>query len=436
MSGRKASTEDKEDFIGSKIHIFESEKLGEGSYGSVYRCCNDSGDCFAVKCVSCTNMGIPSILESSIMRTIFHPNLNTAIHIHSNAEDIHIFQKMAKTDLARHTRSLKKPVSPSLLKKWSFEIVQGLACLHRQHIIHGDVKASNVLLFEDQSVKLGDFTLSVIVKEPFEKLGEMGSKPLSANDAEPRKLFTHRVCTYSHRPPECWMERGWSYPLDIWSLGCTLFEIAYGKYLFPGQGKITDQESKSEIYDRALRCLVDWAKNGPNAAGAPFWIKDVEFLEEKEFNRATLPSDWKKPEYRCFNKLLLWMLKVDPLQRPTIDEILKHEYFAGLKPQSYKIKSTPCKTLPRKERKRLVKYLEGIKNLWIRDLALELYSRCSTLKSISEKLKISACIWIASKLNRIRPEDRGIPRKLLLESERRICQHLSFRLYIPSSAIC
>jgi len=128
------------------------------------------------------------------------------------------------------------------------------------------------------------------------------------------------------------------------------------------------------------------------------------------------------------------MLKIDPLQRPTIDEILKHEYFRGLKPQPYKIKSTPCKTLSRKERKRLVKYVEGVKDIRVRDLTLELYSRCSSLKSISEKLKISACIWIASKLNRIRPDDRGIPRRLLLESERRICEHLSFRLYIPSSA--
>lgn len=417
--------------IGSKIHIFESEKLGEGSYGSVYRCCNDNGDCFAVKCIQCNDTGIPNILESSIMKTISHPNLNTAVHIHTSSSEIHIFQEMAKTDLARHTRKREKLISPSLLRKWSFEIVQGLACLHRQNIIHADVKASNVLLFEDQSVKLGDFTLCVRVKETF------SSKPLkksfSANDAQPRKMFNHRVCTYSHRPPECWLEKDWSYPLDIWSLGCTLFEIAYGRLLFPSQGKITDKESKKDVYDRALRCLVEWAKVGPNASQAPPWIQNIEFLEEKEYRKATLPSAFKQPEYRTFNQLILWMLQIDPTRRPKIDDILKHCYFRGMQPKSYKIVSTPCKIIPFRERKRLIKYMESVKNPEVRTLALELYSRCVSLKSISETLKISACVWISNKLNRIKPENRGISRRLLLESERKICEHLSFRLHISSS---
>ena len=232
--------------IGSKIHIFESEKLGEGSYGSVYRCCNENGNCFAVKCIKSNDTGIPNILETSIMKTIFHPNLNTAVHIHTSPSETHIFQKLAKTDLSRYTRKNKKNISFSTLKRWSFEIVQGLACLHRQNIVHADIKASNVLLFEDKSVKLGDFTLSVLVKDSYSSISK-NQHSFSANNTQPRKKFTHKVCTYSHRPPECWFDQGWSYPLDIWSLGCTLFEIAYGKLLFPSQGKITNKESKEEV---------------------------------------------------------------------------------------------------------------------------------------------------------------------------------------------
>ena len=448
-------TRDKDEptIIGSKIHIFESEKLGEGSYGCVYRCCNDSGECFAVKCIQTNETGIPNILESSIMKTIVHPNLNAAIHIHTSPSEIHIFQKLAKTDLARHTRKIDKLISPRSLKRWSFEIVQGLACLHRQFIIHADVKASNVLLFEDQSVKLGDFTLSVMVKDPYsEKLGyvtdtlKLGYKTdtlklgehrdatsLSANDSSPRKLFNHRVCTYSHRPPECWFGEGWSYPLDIWSLGCTLFEIAYGKLLFPSQGRITDRESKEKVYDRAMRCMVDWSKNGPNSHYTPKWIQSVEFLEEKDYNKATFPSAFKRPEYRLFNQLVLCMLRIDPIQRPTIDQILKHEYFQGLRPQSYKIVSTPCKVLLSKDRRRIVRFMEAIKNSEVRNLALELYSRCSSLKSISETLKMATCLWISSKLNRVKPDDRGLSTRLILESERKLCEYLSFRLHISSS---
>lgn len=417
--------------IGSKIHIFESEKLGEGSYGSVYRCCNENGNCFAVKCIKSNDTGIPNILETSIMKTIFHPNLNTAVHIHTSPSETHIFQKLAKTDLSRYTRKSQKLISPSILKRWSFEIVQGLACLHRQNIVHADIKASNILLFEDKSVKLADFTLSVMVKDSYSSISK-NQYSFSANNTKPRKRFTHKVCTYSHRPPECWFDQGWSYPLDIWSLGCTLFEIAYGKLLFPSQGKITDKESKEEVYDRAMRCIVEWAKTGPNSSNSPKWIKNVEFLTEKEFRRATFPSNFKNPEYRKFNQLLMWMLKIDPIQRPTIDEVLKHEYFEGMKPQSYKIISTSCKVLSSRERKRVIRFMEFVKNTEVKDMALELYSRCSSFKSISETLKLSACLWIANKLNRVKPDTQGLSLKLLLESERKLCDYLSFRLHVSS----
>jgi len=425
--------------IGSKIHIFESEKLGEGSYGAVYRCSDEHGNAYAVKCIKMNETGIPNILENSIMTTISHPNLNTALHIHTESNEVHIFQNLAKTDLARFTRkqqrSTKKLIHPELLRKWSYGLVQGLACLHRQKIIHADVKANNVLLFEDQTVKLGDFTLAVRAWGRYRKENKKETDSLSADDASTQpQVFNHRVCTYSHRPPECWFRKGWSYPLDIWSLGCTLFEIAYGRLLFPSQGKIADKESKKLVYRRAINCLLDWAKNGPNASSCPAWIDAFRMHQNIEYKKATLPIMFKRPEYRPFNQLVLWMLKIDPLQRPTIDQVLKHEYFTGLKSLPYKIVSTAPKVIPRKEQQRLSRYLEqSVKNPQIRDLAAELYGRCTTLKCISEQLKVATCVWIAEKLVRMYPRENGLPRSLIYECERKICQHLSFRLHISAT---
>jgi len=64
---------------------------------------------------------------------------------------------------------------PELLRKWSYGLVQGLACLHRQKIIHADVKANNVLLFGDQTVKLGDFTLAVRAWGRYRKENKKGN---------------------------------------------------------------------------------------------------------------------------------------------------------------------------------------------------------------------------------------------------------------------
>jgi dual-specificity kinase len=40
------------------------------------------------------------------------------------------------------------------------------------------------------------------------------------------------VCTRHYRPPEVIVNAGWSFPVDIWSIGCILFEIACGDTLF------------------------------------------------------------------------------------------------------------------------------------------------------------------------------------------------------------
>nr|QBK92304.1 MAG: protein kinase [Pithovirus LCPAC304] len=424
--------------IGSTVQIFDDEKLGEGSYGAVYRCCDEYGKAYAVKCIKINEMGIPNILENSIMKTISHPALNTALHIHTTAREVHIFQRLAETDMARYTRRKDKCVPPDLLQKWSYSLVQAVACLHRQKIIHADVKANNVLLFEDKTVKLGDFTLAVCVWDSQPKKSQKPEREsLSADDVKTApSLFTHRVCTYSHRPPECWFRKGWSYPLDIWSLGCTLFEIAYGQLLFPSQGKITDKDPKKAIqkkkiiYKSACNCLLEWARNGPNASSEPKWMESFKMHPSVTHKRATFPLRYARPEYREFNALVLWMLKIDPIQRPTIDQILKHSYFTKLTSLPYKIVSTMSKIIPRRDQQRLSRYLDQHSDHpKVRDLATELYGRCTLLKCISEPLKIVACVWIAEKLVRIRPRCNGLSRMLILQCERQICQHLSFRLH-------
>jgi serine/threonine protein kinase len=410
--------------IGNNVMIYESQKLGEGSYGCVYECSDQHGKKYAVKCIKMNETGIPNILENSVMMTISHPNINTAIQIHTDKKKLYIFQELAKTDLAKHTRkrlrdgsNSLKVIPPNTLRQWSYELAQGIACLHKQNIIHADVKANNVFLFENGKIKLGDFTLAVKVW-----------------DEDPhKKLFYHRVCTYSHRPPECWFRKGWSFPLDIWSLGCTLFEIAYGRLLFPSQGKITNKSVKTIVYKKAVNCLLDWSNTGPNAKSTPEWIHAFRMHQNLDYRKATLPSLFTNSEYLKFNQLLLWMLKIDPDQRPTIEDVLKHDYFTGMKTLPYTIITTPIKSLTKKEKERFTEFLDKYAaNPLVKRIATGLYCRCTNLKSVSEQMRVATCVWIAEKLLRIHPKDNNLPLELLLESERLVCQHLQFRLHVSS----
>jgi serine/threonine protein kinase len=399
--------------LGSNMSIYQTQKLGEGSYGSVYECRDEMGRKYAVKCIKMTEMGIPNLLETSIMNTISHPCLNAAVHIHSTSEHLYIFQDLALTDLACQTRKSKdRPrVPPRLLRSWCYSLAQAVACLHREKIIHADIKGNNVLLFPDNVVRLGDFTLSV--------------KAWSAE----QEIFNHRVCTYSHRPPECWWNQGWSFPLDIWSLACTFFEIAYGRLLFPAQGKMKSKKDKVLVYKKAMNCLLYWARNGPNAMSCPEWIKDCQ-MHDVEYRKATLPSSFYNPTYAEFNKLLLSMLRIDPHTRPSIDRVLADPYFKGLTPLPYTIHHAQGKDLPSGEEKRVERYIERYTDqAQVKKVALYLYKRAGEVKGVSEHIKAATCVWMAQKLVHHRPKDGGFPRSILHQTERKICKELQFRLH-------
>ena len=51
-------------------------------------------------------------------------------------------------------------------------------------------------------------------------------------DHEPHNTI---VSTYLYRAPEVILELGWSQPCDVWSIGCILYEMYSGIYMFPFQ---------------------------------------------------------------------------------------------------------------------------------------------------------------------------------------------------------
>lgn len=221
--------------IGSNFSIMEQE-LGMGAYGKVSVATMDNIKKIAIKV--CTNehnkkYGIPFLNEPIIMKSIIHPYINPALNIFSKNNSLYIFQELARCDMRSYTRisQTKKTLthysSIPELKKWCGQLISALSCFHKESLIHADIKAANVLLFYDDNVKLSDFTLC------------------RKKWCEEQK-FCHTTGTPTHRSLECWLNLPWEKDLDIWALGCTFFEMAYGCSLFPMQ-KETEDERKLEL---------------------------------------------------------------------------------------------------------------------------------------------------------------------------------------------
>lgn len=403
------------DNLGNFFKVEKEKLLGHGSYGNVYLAKDINGNFLAAKCCEIDGTGIPNILEASIMTSILHPCLNRACLAYADDKMLYIFQELARIDLAQHTRRDKGNVTPSLptLKQWCFSLAQATNVLHQQNIIHADIKASNVLLYIDESVRLTDFTLSI--------------KKWKTNEK-----FTHNVCTSTHRPLECFLKKEWDEKLDVWSLGCTFYEIAYGESLFPYQGvlekeEVKDVETKLRSKQRFINAIIDWAERGPNASVENIDIKrfPVDFIAFE------LCKDFKKPEMKVFNDLLCSMLRVDPDKRPNMDKVMKHPFFQGLEVKDTVLARRTLNKIPIPEHARISRFIQRYSdNDIVQKLAMDIYCRCNDIGYLSEHVRAAGCTWIASKLVLGYPPDidNNLESQILL-AEREICHNVKFHLH-------
>uniref|UniRef100_A0A6C0LXS6 Protein kinase domain-containing protein n=1 Tax=viral metagenome TaxID=1070528 RepID=A0A6C0LXS6_9ZZZZ len=223
------TTPQKQDYsIGSMINEYKILKqLGRGSYGIVYSVENtNTHETYAMKVATIFPHGVENGLSQDVLReTVMlrqndHPNVLSAVDIFTNATktNINIIMPLADSDLHTWIRSKKRSLSPEdirMAKSYIYQLYCGLDYLAKKHIIHGDIKPGNVLIFGN-TIKIADFGISMFC-------------------AKEECLLSHGIGTLIYRAPETLTRANTnlvSSKFDIWSAGCIVYEIAAGSPLF------------------------------------------------------------------------------------------------------------------------------------------------------------------------------------------------------------
>ena len=214
------------------------------------------------------------------------------------------------------------------VRAYAQQMFLGLGLLKKCEVLHADLKPDNVLVNENRSQL---------------KIADLGSA-FDIKDSEVTDMLVSRF----YRAPEIMLGIKGDFALDMWSIGCTLFELYTGRICFTGptnnQMLKGILECRGKIPNRVLKRAEYWAQHFDG--DGTFLSQEYDSVTRKEVVRrmnivrpvpakelrARLFANSKDlsvadaKELSLFADLLDRCLALDPLRRITPNEALRHGF--------------------------------------------------------------------------------------------------------------
>uniref|UniRef100_A0A8C4PGF0 Serine/threonine-protein kinase PLK n=1 Tax=Equus asinus asinus TaxID=83772 RepID=A0A8C4PGF0_EQUAS len=270
---------------------FKGRLLGKGGFARCYEATDrETGNAYAVKVISQSRITKPHqrekiLNEIELHRGLQHRHIVRFSHHFEDADNIYIFLELCSRKSLAHIWKARHTLLEPEVRYYLRQILSGLKYLHQKGILHRDLKLGNFFITENMELKMGDFGLATRLEPP-----------------EQRKKT---ICgTPNYVAPEVLQRQGHGPEADVWSLGCVMYTLLCGSPPF-------ETVDLKETY----RC-----------------IKQVHY---------TLPASLSLPA----RQLLAAILRASPQDRPSIDQILRHDFFTkGYTPDRLPVSS--CVTVP------------------------------------------------------------------------------------------
>ncbi|KAL6122776.1 hypothetical protein NUSPORA_00033 [Nucleospora cyclopteri] len=279
------------------------EKIGEGTFGIVYKAVEkDTGALVALKKIRPRNEdeGIPAttIREIILLKNLNHPNI-IKLHetIHKN-DKIYLVFEYIETDLKKVIDKLiakKEKLSYKRVISISKQLLEVIHYCHSKNIFHRDIKPQNILIDSSFNIKLADFGLARAANVPL-------------------RVYTQEIVTLWYRPPELLLgSQYYDSSVDIWSIGCIMYELYTQKVLFAGDSEADQMHKIFNVF--GIPKNEEWE----NVENLPKYdLKHYIPRRNRAFNNIHNEE---------FKDLLMNMLKYNPIDRITAAEALQSPIF-------------------------------------------------------------------------------------------------------------
>ena len=255
---------------------YKGRLLGKGGFAKCYEfTCSENKKIFAAKVVAKSGL-VKSrakqklISEIKIHKSLHHPQIVAFEHYFEDTENVYILLEMCHNQTLNELLKRRKRLTEIEVQCYIVQLIKALKYLHSHRVIHRDLKLGNLFLTDKMELKVGDFGLAT-------KLDFEGERKRT-------------VCgTPNYIAPEILDGKtGHSYEVDIWSLGVIIYTLIIGK--------------------------------------PPFETRDVKTTYKRiKMNAYSFPETAIISE--AAKNLISQILVTDPSKRPTLDQILTHDFF-------------------------------------------------------------------------------------------------------------
>ncbi|OZC12115.1 kinase domain protein [Onchocerca flexuosa] len=291
------------------------EKIGEGSYGIVYKCCNketrqivaikkfiESEDDPATKKIA--------LREIRILKHLKHPNLIALIKVFKRNRKLHLVFEYCEKTVLNELEKYPNGCPKVFIKKTIYQLLQAVQYCHAFNCIHRDIKPENILLTRNDVVKLADFGFA---------------RMINTSD-----FYTDYVGTRWYRSPELLIGAiRYGPPVDVWAIGCVFAEMITGEALWPGRSDI------DQLY-LIRKTMGEFLPRQKILPRSNLFIHDVSIPNPdvcenltKRLKTSPIIIDFL---YKC--------LDINPEKRWSCSELLQHNYFDGYAFHTPFLKST------------------------------------------------------------------------------------------------